>query len=66
MRLPRRSGKKSHLPVELKKWVGTSEVLGKSVEVTVAEDKWSGVRMGALSVAWMTLCSFPVQPKPLM
>lgn len=32
--------------MELEKAAGTSEVLGKSVEVTAAEEKWSGVRMG--------------------
>lgn len=64
LRLPRRIWKRSYLPMELEKWAGTSEVLGKRVEVTVAGEKWPGVRMGTLSAAWVTV-QFPIQPKPL-
>lgn len=46
---------RNHLPVELEKWVGTTEVPGKGTEVTAAEEKWSGVRMGILSGAWRPL-----------
>lgn len=35
------NGTRKETAVELEKWVGTSEVLGKRVEVTEAEEKWS-------------------------
>lgn len=57
LRLPGRIGGRSDPPVELEKRDGLTEVPGKGMEVTAAEKKQTGVRMGILSRAWRSLCT---------
>lgn len=46
---------------------GTSGFCGRSMEVTAAEEKWSGVRPGTPRGGMeATACIFPIQPEPLI